>query len=119
MPAIRVQGRAADVLTFERPGGERVSLPPLAFAGVTERTEGIELSQIVQTGPTTLRVRLRLGSGSDSERIWRAVTEGLTRLLAQHDLSHVQIERASEPPEQSTGGKFRQVIPVKATETRR
>lgn len=118
LPAIRVQGRAADVLTFEGANGEHVSIPPLAFAAVTERVDDIELSQIVQTGPASLRVRLRLASGSDSDRIWRSLLDALTRLLAEHELSHVQIERASEPPEQSTGGKFRQVIPLKATEQR-
>lgn len=119
LPAIRVRGRAADVLTFERANGAHVSVPPLAFAAVMERIDGIELSQIVQTGPTALRVRLRIASGSGAERIWQSLFEALNRLLAEHDLSHVQIERASEPPEQSAGGKFRQVIPLKATETRR
>jgi hypothetical protein len=37
-------------------------------------------------------------------------------MLAEHDLSHVTIERASEPPEQSSGGKFRQVIPLPVKE---
>ena len=118
LPAIRVQGRAADVLTFERANGQHVSIPPLAFAAVTERVDDIELSQIVQTGPASLRVRLRLVSDSDSERIWRLLSDALTRLLSEHDLSHVQIERASEPPEQSVGGKFRQVIPLTAVERR-
>lgn len=114
LPAIRVRGRAADVLTFERANGTHVSVPPLAFAAVMERIEGIDLSQIVQTGPTALRVRLRIASGSDAERIWQSLVEALNRLLAEHDLSYVQIEPASEPPEQSTGGKFRQVIPLQS-----
>ncbi len=33
-------------------------------------------------------------------------------LEAEHGLDHVVLERAQEPPEQSTGGKFRQVIPL-------
>lgn len=119
LPAIRVRGRAADVLTFERANGEHVSVPPLAFAAVMERIDGIDLSQIVQTGSTALRVRLRIASSSDAERIWQSLFEALDRLLAEHELSHVQIERASEPPEQSTGGKFRQVVPLKSTETQR
>ena len=36
-----------------------------------------------------------------------------TRLLAEHGLEHVSLERAPEPPEQSKGGKFRQVVPLK------
>ena len=34
-------------------------------------------------------------------------------LLAKHGLDHVTIERADEPPEQSPGGKYRTVIPLR------
>lgn len=116
LPAIRVQGRAADVLTFDRLDGKRASIAPLIFVGVLERVAGIELSQIVQTGPATLRVRLRLAASADPDAAWRSVAEELAGMLAEHDLSHVTIERASEPPEQSSGGKFRQVIPLPVKE---
>lgn len=110
LPAIRVRGRSADVLTFPTEGGERVSIPPLALE--VDQVPGVELSQVVQTTPTTLRVRLRPASGADPERVWQAVQGETMRLLAAHKLDHVAVERAEEPPEQSPGGKYRTVIPL-------
>ncbi|KAB2942313.1 MAG: phenylacetate--CoA ligase family protein [Hyphomicrobium sp.] len=109
-PAVRIEGRSGDVLNFETPGGERVSLPPLALE--LDDIPGIEVAQVVQTTPASLRVRLLLVAGSDPDRVWQAAHDALVRLLAEHKLEHVTIERAEEPPEQSKGGKFRQVIPL-------
>ncbi|MCL5265561.1 MAG: AMP-binding protein [Chloroflexi bacterium] len=111
LPAIRVQGRAADILTFPTERGEQVSIPPLAFE--VNHIQGIELFQIVQTTPTSLRVRLRLAPGADPDRVWQAVHTEIRRLLGEHKLGHVTLERAEEPPEQSPpGGKYREVIPL-------
>ena len=110
LPAIRIQGRSADVLSFPTERGERVSILPLALE--VDHVPGIELSQIVQTAPTNLRVRLRPVAGADLDRVWQAVRSEITRLLAEHGLEHVMVERAEEPPEQSPGGKYRTVIPL-------
>lgn len=112
LPAIRVQGRAADTLTFARDTGETVHLPPLAFGVVASRTPGIEQFQLVQTAPKRLRVRVRTASGVDRDDAASAVHAGIERLLSEHGLGHVTIERGEEPPEQSPGGKFREVIPM-------
>lgn len=114
LPAIRVQGRSADVLTFPTERGEPVAIAPLAFGTLVDRTPGVELFQIVQTAPTSLRVRLRVAPGTDPDRVWQAVHAGIARLLAEHRLDQVTVERAEEPPEQSPGGKYREVIPWKA-----
>ncbi len=113
LPAIRVQGRAADVLTFFTQSGERVAIPPLAFGLFGDRP-GIELFQLVQASPTNLRVRLRMVAGIDTERVWHSLQTDIQHLLAERKLGHVTVERAEEAPEQSTGGKFRQVIPLGA-----
>jgi phenylacetate-coenzyme A ligase PaaK-like adenylate-forming protein len=110
LPAIRVQGRSGDVLTFPTERGEQVSIPPLALE--VDNVPGVELSQIVQTTPTTLRVRSRYAAGADPDKVWQAVHAEITRLLAEHRLAHVAVERAEEPPEQSAGGKYRTVIPL-------
>ncbi|GMV09901.1 MAG: hypothetical protein AMXMBFR55_16350 [Gemmatimonadota bacterium] len=114
LPAIRVQGRAADVLTF--PGrddqGERVTIAPLLFGTVVDRVPGIELFQVVQTTPITLCIRLRVADGADLERVWQALRDELTHLLSERGLEHVAVERAEEAPEQSPGGKYREVIPL-------
>jgi phenylacetate-CoA ligase len=112
LPAVRVRGRAADVLTFPTARGELVSLPPLAFGNLVDRAPGVALSQIVQAAPTRLRVRLLTAPGADPERIWHALETDLGRLLREHGLAHVALERAAEPPEQSPGGKYREVVPL-------
>lgn len=109
LPAIRVQGRAADVLTFTTGRGDQVKIAPLALTG---EVPGVDQFQIVQTTPTSLRVRLRLAAGADSNRVWRAVHDHLTHVLTGQGLGHVTLEHAEEPPEQSAGGKFREVIPL-------
>ncbi len=110
LPAIRVQGRTADLLTFTTERGEQVAIPALMFEIVD--TPGIELFQIVQTARTRLRVRLRLTPGADAERVWQAARAEIARVLAQRQLGHVTAERAAELPEQSPGGKFRAVLPL-------
>lgn len=111
LPAIRVRGRAADALIFPTESGERVSIPPLAFE--VDSIPGVEMFQIVQTTPTSLRVRLCPAAGVDADRVWQAVLGATRRLLTEHKLDHVTLERAEEPPEQSRGGKYRTVIPLK------
>lgn len=109
LPAIRVQGRAADMLTFPTGGGDRVTVPPLAFE--VDDIPGVELVQIVQSAPATLSVRLRPAEGADADRVWQAVHAKISLLLARHRLGHVRVERAAELPQQSAGGKYRSVIP--------
>lgn len=120
-PAVRVQGRAADLLTFPRPDhehdGEPVTLAPLPLAALLEAVPGLELFQIVQTAPAALSVRLHPAPGADLDSLWRQVEDRMRDLLARHDLGHVTVERASEPPQQSAGGKYRAVIPATGSGT--
>ncbi|WP_262030847.1 phenylacetate--CoA ligase family protein [Microvirga sp. Mcv34] len=113
LPAIRVQGRAADGLTFATERGGTVTLPPLAFGMLVERIPGLELVQIVQTTRTSLRVRLLITAGADPDRTWTAVHAELTRVLAAQGLGHVTVERDQHPPERLTGGKIREIIPLR------
>ncbi len=110
LPGIRVQGRTADMLTFSTERGEKVSIPALMFE--IADSPGIELFQIVQTTPTSLRVRLRPATGADPDRVWQAVQAEVTRLFTERKLGHVTVERAEEPPEQSPGDKYRTIIPL-------
>lgn len=111
LPAIRVRGRSADVLTFSA-NGERITIVPLVFATLLDRIPGIELFQIVQTTPSGLRVRLRPAAGTNKDRLWQEVSIEMTRLLAAHKVADATLELAEEAPEQSAGGKFRHVIPL-------
>ncbi|MGC7097338.1 phenylacetate--CoA ligase family protein [Amycolatopsis lurida] len=112
LPAVRVQGRAGDVLTFPTERGERVSIAPLAFGTLFDRTPGVELFQVEQTAPTTLRVRMQLAAGADTEHVWREVHRELDQLLTDSKLDHITVQRADEPPRQTAGGKYRTVIPL-------
>ncbi|SEH01529.1 Phenylacetate-coenzyme A ligase PaaK, adenylate-forming domain family [Nonomuraea solani] len=111
LPAIRVQGRAAELLTFPADHGEQVGISPMAFGAALD-VLGLEQFQIVQTAPATLRVRLRPAPGTDTDRAWRTAHDKITCLLAEHKAADVTVERAEEPPERSPGGKFRRIIPL-------
>lgn len=110
LPAIRVQGRTSDLLTFANKKGKPVTIAPLALEA--DAVAGVELSQFVQTAKTSLRVRLHYTADADRERVWQSVRASIGRALAAHGLENVAIEQAEEPPEQSAGGKFRQVVPL-------
>ncbi|MFH8597863.1 phenylacetate--CoA ligase family protein [Streptomyces rimosus] len=118
LPAIRVRGRAGDILTFPTPHGTPVQLAPLAFGTLFDRTPGVELFQIEQTTPTTLRVRLLPATDADPDHVWHSTHQELTRLLTDNKLDHVTIQRAEEPPRQTAGGKYRTVIPFDQPHTR-
>jgi phenylacetate-coenzyme A ligase PaaK-like adenylate-forming protein len=112
LPAIRVQGRSADVLTFRVSTGE-VRLPPLALTQRIEAVRGITLFQLAQTAAATLKMRLQIAPTANADTVLReAEEEGLRKVLAEHGLQHVALERGDEPPEQGRGGKFREVIPL-------
>lgn len=68
-------------------------------------------SQLIQTGPTIIRLRLEPKPDVDGEQVWRDVATNLEAYLVNQRLANVDLVRASEPPEQSArSGKFRQVI---------
>lgn len=111
LPAIRVQGRTSDLLSFADGNGSPVIIAPLALEA--DNVPGVELSQFVQTTKTSLRVRLRYAEDADQTKVWQAVQASIGHALAAHGLENVTIEQADEAPEQSPGGKFRQVVPLK------
>ena len=112
LPAIRVKGRSSDVLTFPR-GNEKVSILPLAFSILVDHIPGIIKVQIVQTSTNLLRVRAIYEDGIDKDHVWEQVYRTISSLLADRGLKDVKIERANEPPEQTSGGKYRVVIPLR------
>ena len=111
LPAIRVQGRSADVLTFRTSGGD-VRLPPLALTQPIEAVRGVTLFQLAQSEPERLELRLQIAPTANADTVWREAEAGVRKVLAEHGLEHVVVERGGEPPEQGRGGKFREVIPL-------
>lgn len=111
LPAIQVVGRRDDVLRFATADGRSVAIVPLAIGSVVDGAPGVRRSQIVQTAPTVLRVRLECEPGSDEATVWQAVAARLRAFLATQGLEHVEVVRAAEPPQQKAPfGKFRHVI---------
>jgi phenylacetate-CoA ligase len=115
LPAIQVRGRSADVLNFDNARGEKVSIPPVAFAA--DDVPGVELCQLLQTSTTGLRLHLRTAQGGKAGQIGQAVEAQIRGVLDKHGLNNVTVERADEPPEQSAGGKYRSIVPLATNRT--
>ncbi len=113
LPAVRVHGRAADLLTFPAadPTRPAATLTPLTLTALLDRVPGVGVAQIIQTTPTRLGVRLQAGPAADPDEVWAVLRRELTRLLADHGLSHVTLARDPRPPQLTTGGKIRTVVP--------
>ena len=111
LPAIQVHGRAADLLIFPRRDGATVAIPALAFTTVADRTGGVDLVQIVQTSPTELRIRLRSRPDADPGRAWNELAAALRNLLDDQGLGHVTLHQDHQPPQPTSGGKYRNIIP--------
>lgn len=119
-PALLVEGRTSDVLTFPTADGNgHVDVPPLAFGSTLDRTPGVGLFQIVQAAPTRLSVRLLPAPGADAGEVQEAALKGIGEVLTGLGLAHVTVEPAGEPPRQTAGGKFRVVVPLPPTQAMR
>jgi phenylacetate-coenzyme A ligase PaaK-like adenylate-forming protein len=112
LPAIRVQGRAVDLLTFPTPTGRSVTVTPLTLSTRLDRLPGIALFQIEQTTPTELLLRLRPAPGADPEQTWTAAQRELADLLTSSGLDHVSVRRADQAPQPAASGKYRLVKPL-------
>ena len=100
LTAIRVRGRAGEVLSFTTTSGREVPIPPLAFQ---LDVPGRELLQIVQATPTSLR--MRFAAGADPESAWKSADADLKRLFAERRLDDVEM-RCS--PSRGAGERYAQ-----------
>ena len=105
-----VFGALVDVWRARRQGSKDLRARQGRFE--LDEIRGIDLSQIVQTTPTTLGVRLRVSRGAGAESVWHEVRASVRRILDAHGLANVIVGRGDEEPEQSPGGKYRTVIPL-------
>ncbi|MDG4810838.1 phenylacetate--CoA ligase family protein [Micromonospora sp. WMMD1120] len=110
LPAVRVQGRASEVIAFPAPDGRTVELPPLALGTLVDTTAGVRMFQIVQTDPRRLAVRLVIEDAADAGQVWEQVQRALRGLLDSHGLTDVRVERDAEAPQRTAGGKLRTVF---------
>jgi hypothetical protein len=83
---------------------------PLALAATVKLTHGAKRFQVIQTAPTTLRVRLEVAPGVDDQQVSESVVRRLQNYLSAQGLPSIQIQRAPEPPlPDPISGKFRRV----------
>jgi len=109
-PVLEVGGRQGDVLQFETENGERVPVFPLAISTVVEEVPGVHRTQLIQTAPRVLTVRLDVTADADAERVWERVERDLRAFLRRRDLTGVRVERDPSPPARDSGSeKFRHV----------
>ncbi|WP_245906001.1 phenylacetate--CoA ligase family protein [Mycolicibacterium palauense] len=110
LPAIIVEGRTSELLSFDAADGSAVTVLPLALVEVIEETPGVHRCQAIRTDPRTVRVRLEMSSDADPEQVWRALDERLQAFFAAQGAAPVVVEHADEPPgPDPRTGKFRQV----------
>ncbi len=113
LPAIHVQGRTPDLFTFSAQDGKPIVVAPLILESVIDPIPGVKFFQIVQSAPTILHVRLSYKEHVDPDAVWNAVHTALVRLLAEHKIEHIAVERAGESPTRHPSGKLRTVIPLR------
>lgn len=115
LPAFRVAGRDADVLILRTGDGHPVTVLPLLLGTVADSTAGTCRTQVLQVGPSALRVRGEVLADHDPPTVWRELGEKLRVVLDGQGLSNVSIEVAPDEPEYVTAsGKFRRVVPSSA-----
>jgi phenylacetate-CoA ligase len=108
-PTMSVEGRQGDVLRFDTDTGE-VPVFPLALSTVVEEVPGVRRTQLVQTGPSSLSVRLETRPGRDEAVVWGRVKHALESFFAEQGVDDVTVELAAERPHRHpTSGKFRHV----------
>ncbi|AXJ11846.1 CoF synthetase [Arthrobacter sp. PM3] len=107
-PALRVEGRSGDLLSFAA-GGGAVTVLPLALGTVIEETPGVRRFQAIRTGPRQLTVRLELWPESTTAAVRTAVAERLGAFFAARGADVVEVRFADEPPLPDRSGKFREV----------
>lgn len=110
LPALRVEGRRDEVLSFPAADGTLVRVLPMALIAEVESVPGIEQFQLIQSAPAALRIHLSVPPGTDDAPVWATVRRRLGDWLADQGAAPVQIERGAEPPHRDPRtGKFRQV----------
>ncbi|MEW1983847.1 phenylacetate--CoA ligase family protein [Pseudarthrobacter oxydans] len=111
-PAIHVQGRTAELLTFPGSAGLPVPVTPLTLSTALDKVHGLTKGQIIQTGPQSLTLRLQPAAGADPARIFEAARSEIAAVLTSHGLGNVTLTRDPGPPRLTPGGKHRTVIPL-------
>jgi putative adenylate-forming enzyme len=109
-PAIRVEGRTDEILQIQVQDGKIVPVLPLALWAVIKQTNSVQRFQVIQTGPTRLKIRFESYPGSDRQVAWNHIHSSVSQFLQSQGISQIQIIPADEPPlRDPKSGKFRHI----------
>lgn len=110
LPAIRVDGRTDEILTFRSKEGDLVNVLPTALAATVTETPGLHRYQLIRTAPDRLVVRLEPEPGWAADTVWQGVERVIRDVLRPNNLENVVVERSRDAPTpMSRSGKLRQV----------
>jgi putative adenylate-forming enzyme len=111
LPAIQVEGRTDDVLTFRLPNGRLARVLPMAIATVVEEAADVHYFQVAQVAPLRLAVRLRIGDAWQRELVWSRVFIALHKFFVDQDVPGIEIELDDrEPVLCERSGKLRTIV---------
>lgn len=105
-PAIRIAGRAADMLVLTSDKGRRV-LEFLRLRCISTICPEWSWSHLFRL----LHVRFRAGFGTERDQVRLRLNKALGDAMVIHGPGGVRIEQAHNPPQQGSGGKYRKVVP--------
>ncbi len=110
LPAIRVEGRKNDRLRFKDQHGELKFISPMVFIAVLETQPGLHRYQLIQTGPSTLQIKLNLEPEAEPEQVWQETFQRLRAYFEAQGIDTVVLERSDElPTANPKTGKFHYV----------
>jgi phenylacetate-CoA ligase len=111
LPVIQIQGRRDDILLLRSHYGKTLKVLPLALETVLEESAGVHWFQVIQTGSSTLQIRLQ------DQQDWPACERALSHYLKRQGLFNIQLKHDPCPPQiDRRSGKLRRVLyqPAKA-----
>lgn len=110
LPTIRVEGRAAEILTFQGPQGQVIRVSPLALGATINRVSRVRSYQVIQTTPAKFTVRLEPTPGADLAQVSAALAHELHDYLSAQGAPFVEIELTPGSPRRDPAtGKLRRV----------
>lgn len=111
LPAIKVAGRRADVLTMLDAAGQPRTVVPLVLGTAVDPVPGATMTQLVQTGPSALAVRFETEPGVDPATVWALMHQRLAESLTDLGLANVTLDRdPAKPVRDAASGKFRRIV---------
>lgn len=118
LPAIRVEGRREDIIVLPAADGRLTRLLPMALATVVEEASNVHRFQILQSGSTTLKLRLDVAGVERKRAAFRSAARALRDYLASQGIAHATIALDDTMPvPDRASGKLRQVVVAQCPES--